>query len=158
PGRTAEAGRSASARRRAGCSLRVRYSRRHVGARIRRRRPHAHDLYICTEPFSGKLRELPPTRMRYWPGVTVQLWLATSQWLNDRAFNAMLTCPVWPGVSRIFWNPCNSSGASTREEDDGDPTYTSAISAPVFVPVLVTSASTVTAPPVPFVIFKLAYE
>jgi hypothetical protein len=108
-------------------------------------------------PVSCWPRELLPTRIRYVPGVTFQLWLAVSQWLNERGFNVTLTCPVWPGVSSIFWKPSSSCGASGTAVDDGEPTYTSAMSAPVFVPVLVTSASTVTFPPVPAVTFRFAY-
>ena len=65
-----------------------------------------------------------------------------SQWLNERASSVNVTCLVCPAVSSTFWNPANSCGASGTAEDDGEPTYSWAISAPVTVPVLVTSTDT----------------
>src|SRR5256885_1522548 len=53
-----------------------------------------------TVPASGNPRELPPSRIRYVPAVTFQLWLAVSQWLNERALSVRVTWLVWPGVSR----------------------------------------------------------
>ena len=85
-----------------------------------------------------------------------QLWLAVSQWLNERASRVNVKCFLCPARSSTFWNPASCCGASGTD-DDGMPTYSWGISAPVDVPVLVMSPSTVTAKPVPLVTFRLAY-